>query len=148
MGVSRPQAQLALGWVRTWEAGLPAPRGPSGTPLAELLWCGVRPLAPKPWEMSTIQAPETEIHTQKTWHPFRPGLSPSAVPDRQGPGEAISGWGRRQWTSGGSDGTRWHGGLELRPRGCDTQGPLDNATAMVATGLLFLEGGLLASRGL
>lgn len=50
--------------------------------------------------------------------------------------------------SGGSDGTRCHGGLELQPRGWDTQGPLDNATAMVATGPLLLEGNLLASRGL
>lgn len=37
------------GWVRTWEAGPPAPRSPRGTPLAELLLCGGGPLAPKPW---------------------------------------------------------------------------------------------------
>ena len=36
--------------------------------------------------------------------------------------------------SGGSDGTCCCGGLEPWPRGWDTQGPLDNATAMMATG--------------
>ena len=42
--------------------------------------------------------------------------------------------------SWGSDGTCCRGALKLQPRGWDAHGPLDSATAMMATGPLLLGG--------